>query len=177
MVELVGHHPGLVVLVLGLIVVERLALTSLAPEMLGLALGIVGDDGVGGVEDGLGGPVVLVEDHHPGVGIVLLELEDVADVCATKPVDALVGVTHHAEVAVLLGEPPKQHVLGMVGVLVLVHQHMEESVLVLGEDVWKGTKELDRHHDQIVEIHRRRLEEPLLVEPVHVGDLLVVEAA
>ena len=176
-VELVGHHPRLVVLVLGLVVVDRLALSSFAPEMLGLALGVVGDDGVGGVEDGLGGPVVLVEYHHPGVGIVLLELEDVADVGAAEPVDALVGVADHAEVAVLLGEQPKQHVLGVVGVLVLVDQHMEEPVLVLGEDIGERTEELDRHHDEVVEVHGRRLEEPLLVEPVDVGDLLVVEAA
>jgi len=31
-------------------------------------------------EDGLGGAVVAVEDDDPGVGIVPLELEDVADV-------------------------------------------------------------------------------------------------
>ena len=174
--DLVDHEPGFVVLVLGLEAGDRDTAPLVRPQVLGRALGVVGDDRVGGVEDGLGGSIVLVENDHAGVGVVLLEVGDVADVRAPEPVDRLVGVTDHTEVAMSGGELLDQHVLGAVGVLVLVDQDVAEPLLVLGQDVGKGAEKLDRDHQQIVEVHRRRLEQALLVEAVDVGDLLVIEA-
>ena len=174
--DLVDHVAGLVVLVLGLVAGDGDPASFVRPQVLRGALGVVGDDRVGGVEDGLGGAIVLIEDDHPGVGVVLLEIGDVADVRAPKPVDRLVGVADHTQVAMGGGELLDQDVLGAIGVLVLVDEHVSEALLVLGEDIGKGAEELDRDHQQVVEIHRRRLEQPLLVEPVHVGDLLVIEA-
>ena len=53
------------------------------------------DDGVGGVEDVLGGAVVLLEQDRAGAGVVLLELLDVADRGAAEGVDGLeIGRAH-----------------------------------------------------------------------------------
>ena len=63
----------------------------------------------------------------------------------------------------------------MVGVLVFVHQYIPESVLILIEDWGERSQQLNGHHQQIVEIHGRRLQQPLLVEPIDIGNLLVIE--
>ena len=80
----------LVGLVVGVVADDGLAAALVGPQLLGLAAQVVGDDRVGGVEDGLGRPVVLLEHDHRGVGERLLELEDVADVGASEPIDRVV---------------------------------------------------------------------------------------
>ena len=98
-----GHHEArLGVLVLELAHVHRLALAEVAPELLVLARAVVLDDRVGGREDRLRRAVVLLQLDDLGVGVVLLEVEDVADVGAAEAVDRLVVVADHRQVAVLL---------------------------------------------------------------------------
>ena len=92
LVDLVGDEPGLVVLVVGDVADDALAVAGVGPQLLLLAALVVGDDGVGGGEDGLGGAVVLLQQDRGGVGEVLLEVEDVADARAAEGVDRLVGV-------------------------------------------------------------------------------------
>jgi hypothetical protein len=79
-------------------------------------------------------------------------------------------------VAMLLGEKAHQHVLGVVGVLVLVDQHVLEAVLVSRQDIGMNSEQIDGEHQEVVEIHRRSFDQALLIEPVYVGDLLVIEA-
>jgi hypothetical protein len=90
------------VLVLDLDRAHRLAIAELRPELLRLALAVVRDHGVGRAEDAVRGAVVLLERDRARVGEVALELEDVADVRASKLVDALVRVPDRAHVPVLL---------------------------------------------------------------------------
>ena len=66
--DLAGDPLGLVDLVVGVVADDRVAGALVGPQLLGLAADVVGDDGVGGVEDGLRRPVVLLEQHHRGVG-------------------------------------------------------------------------------------------------------------
>ena len=87
-------------------------------------------DGRGGIENGLGRAVVLLEDHDPGIGVVGLEVEDVFDVGAPPVVDRLIIVSYDTEVVVAGGQKTEQPVLGVVRVLVLVHQEGAEALLV-----------------------------------------------
>ena len=80
--DLRDDQPRLGVLVLDLEDPHGLALPQLAPERLRLALAVVDDHRVGGLEDPVRGAVVLLERDHLHVAEVLLELEDVADVGA-----------------------------------------------------------------------------------------------
>ena len=98
--ELVGHPLGLVGLVLALEPHDLIPATGVGPELLGLAVRIVGDHRVGGIEDRLGGAVVLLQHHHGGVGEGVLELQDVADVGRPEGIDRVVH----------------QHVVGHIGV-------------------------------------------------------------
>ena len=95
---------------------------------------------------------------------------------APEGVDRLVAVAHHRQVAVLGGQQLQQLVLGDVGVLELVHQHVAEALLVGGEHVRVLLEQPHRLQDQVVEVHGVGLGQPPLVEPVGLGGLLLEPA-
>ena len=96
-VDLLRDELGLIVLVVGDVADDLRAIAAVGPQPLRLAVGVAGDDGVRRGQDGLRRPVVLLEQDHPGVGVVGLELQDVADRRAAEGVDRLVGVTDDTE--------------------------------------------------------------------------------
>ena len=136
----------------------------------------------------LGRAVVLLEQDGAGVGVVLLELLDVADRGAAEGVDRLVGVADDDQLARLdpvlgaglLGpadELADQLVLGVVGVLVLVDHDVPEPPAVVLGDVGEGLEHVHRGHDQVVEVHGVGLAQPALVGRVGLGEhLLLVRA-
>src|SRR4051812_15375839 len=174
--DLGGDVAGLGVLVLDLDRADRVALAELRPEVLLLALAVVADDAVRGVEDVLGRAVVLLERDRVRAREVVLELEDVADVGAAEPVDALVRVSHGEQVAVLLGDELEQAVLGVVRVLVLVDQHIVKCLLPLLPCLGEALEHVDGEEEHVVEVDGVRGEEALLVEVVDLRNGLVVEA-
>ena len=87
LLDLRGDEARLALGVHGLVVADGRAGGVGRPEGLVLALGVVLDDGVGRVEDGLRGAVVLFELDDARLGVVLLEVEYVRDVRAAPAVD------------------------------------------------------------------------------------------
>ena len=61
----------------------------------------------------------------------------------------------------------------MVGVLVLVHEHVPEPAAVLVGHLGQRLEDVDGDHDQVVEVHRARGEQPALVLGVGLGEGLV----
>jgi len=169
LLHLAGHELRLGALVVDLHDLDARALPSRRPQVLALALAVVGDHGVGDVEDRLRAAVVLLQANDLGIGVVALELEDVADVGATPRVDALVVVADHGEIAVLAGQEIGEAVLRVVGVLVLVDEHEAERLLVMPEALGEALEQLHRLHEEVVEVHGVHLGVTLLVERVHVG--------
>ena len=96
-VDLPCHEPRLVVLVVGDVADDQLALAGIGPQPLLAAAGVAGDHRVGGVQDVLCRAVVLFQQNRSGIGVVALEVLDVADGRAAERVDGLVGVAHHAQ--------------------------------------------------------------------------------
>ena len=159
---------------------DRLALAQRGPQFLGLAALVVGDDRVRRVQDGLRRTVVLFEHDGLGVREVLFEVLDVADVRAAERVDRLVGVAddgdpgrplpsgcHGVRLGPLprihAGQLPHEHVLRVVGVLVLVDEDVAELVPVVFGDHRAAAQQFDGAHDQVVEVHGVRHGEPVLV--------------
>ncbi len=164
-------------LVLGLDDANRLALAELRPEMLLLALAVLLDHRVRGVEDRVRRAVVLLERDDPGSPEVALELEDVADVGASEAIDALVRITYHHQVLMNTGEQLQQHVLRVVRVLVLVDEDVAERLGPALAGLREALEHLHGQHEHVVEVDGVEVEQLALVEAVHVGDGLVVEAA
>ena len=179
-VDLLGHPGGLVVLVVGDVALDQLAVAGVGPQVLRTPAGVAcAMTGVRRLQDPLGGAVVLLQQDRGGVRVVALELVDVADRRAAEGVDRLVGVADDAQLglrdrAVLRPDQlAHQHVLGVVGVLVLVDQHVPEPAAVVLGDVGEHLQQVHGVHDQVVEVHRVRLAQPLLVELVDLGQHLL----
>ena len=160
---LVGQHPHL----------DRVALAQLGPQRLRDLVAVVPDHGVGGGEDRLRRAVVLLELDDMRVGEVLLEVEDVADIRSAESVDRLRVIADHREIPPLAAQQRQPAVLGMVGVLVLVDQHVAEGLLVALANLGEQLKHVDRAHQQIVEVHRVEPQQLALIELVGVGDGLL----
>ncbi len=169
--ELVGHELGFVDLVVGLEALDGLTHTGVGPQVLRFAAEVVGDDGVGGVEDGLRRAIVLLEEDDGGIGEGVFELEDVAHVGTTEAVHTLVVVAHHGDSSMLSGEAQHEFVLDAVGVLVLVDQQHGEPAAVVAEHVGVFAEQQGGVEQQVVEVHGAGLSETPLVLEVDVGDL------
>jgi hypothetical protein len=86
-------------------------------QRLVLAVPVLPDDRRRRIENDLGGAVIALEFDDHGLGIVVLEIEDVPEVGSAPLVDGLIGIADDAQVAVDVGQPPNQHVLRPVRVL------------------------------------------------------------
>ena len=170
--DLGRHKSGLVGLGVGLPDADSAAGGVLGPERLSLPAPIMGDHGVGRLQNGLGGAVVLLQADDLGRWILLLKVENILDGRAPEPVDALVVVAHHAEVLIAPGQQRGQQVLEVVGVLVLVDQHIAELPLIVGPDLLVLLQQLHGQQDDIVEVQGVGLPQAALVLDVGVGGLL-----
>ena len=162
-------------LVLHLDDLDGIARPELRPQVLRLAVAVVVDHRVRGLEDRVRRAVVLLERDDTSTAEVALEVEDVADVGAAKRIDRLIGVPDGEHVPVLRGEKLEQAVLGVVRVLVLVDEDVAERRLPTLEGFGEPLEHLHREHQHVVEVDRVRGEEPLLVALVHLGDGLIPE--
>ena len=99
-----------------------------------------------------GRAVVALEADHVGAGKILLEAQDVVDLGAAPAIDRLVVVADAADVLAPLGEQPQPEILGDVGVLVLVDQHVAEALVILGEHVLVLAEDPQRLEEQVAEI-------------------------
>ena len=168
----VGDEEGFVFAVGRFVVADERAALALGPELFAFAANVVGDDGAGGFQNDLRGAVVLLEADDAGVGKVLFELEDVADVGAAPGVDALILVADGADVFVLAGEELHELVLRAVGVLVLVDQYILIAALVALADFAGGFEQAHGFEEQVVEVHGVVFAQLVLVGLEDVGDAL-----
>ena len=118
--------------------------------------------------------VVLLQADDGRLRVVALEVEDVADVGGAPGVDRLVGVADDADVGVRWRrQQPREHVLGDVRVLELVDQDVLVALLVRLAHVCVVAQQLDRLHQDVVEVEGVVLGEHRLVALVAAGDDLL----
>ncbi len=165
------HALGLVLLVVAGLHPHRLALAEFAPQPLGVELGIGGDDVVGGAQYGAGGAVVLLQLDHLQRRKILRQALEVVQRGAAPAVDGLVVVADGGEVRARAHQQLEQLVLGGVGVLVFVDQHMAELRLPARAHLGLALQQQQRQADQIIEIHALVGSQPLLVLGHDEGDL------
>ena len=122
------HRLGLVLVVVAGDHLDRVAEAERGPQPLGVQLGVVVDQRVGGSQDGAAGAVVLLELDHLQLRIVVGQAPQVLQGRAAPAVDRLVVVAHRGEAVAFADQFPQQLVLGGVGVLVFVDQEVAQPL-------------------------------------------------
>ena len=87
---------------------------------------------------------------------MLLKGQNILNGGATEAVNGLVVITDHANVLKLVRQQRGEHILGVVGVLVLVHHHIAELVLVQLQHIVILSQQLHGVVDHIVKVHSVR---------------------
>ncbi len=114
------------------------------------------------------------DPHHHVAHLDRLDRPGAVWCCERRPRDqALVAVADDADVAVIRRQRDDDLVLHLVGVLVLVDEHVAEAALVVAEHVGVLAEQLHRVEQQIIEVHRARLQQAGLVLGEHLGDPLL----
>lgn len=139
---------------------------SLRPHGLFWAVGVGGDDAIGGREDRLDGAVVLFQRDACGVRVILFEFQNIAKIRAAECVDGLIRVADNADIAILFGKEREEEVLGVVGVLVFIDMEVPPGFLVPIEDIGTLDKESNNFEDQIIKIDGIMRMEFFLVQDV-----------
>ena len=171
-----GDVGGLLAVVAALEDDEGVALGAVGPEAFAVAVRVVGDDVVGGVEDARGGAVVLLEFDDPGGLKGVLEAEDMSGLGAAPAVDGLVVIADDGEVVVGRGEVDEELVLGGVGVLELVdHEEAPAAAEAFGEGGVLAEDDEDLE-EEVAEVGAALAAELVLVEVVEAGESLGVGA-
>ena len=114
----------------------------------------------GDLQDPTRRAVVLLEADYSAAREVSLEVQDVPEVRAPEPVYGLVGVADDAEVPVAGRELTEEPVLGGVGVLVFVDEHVPPELPVVAEHLRVPREELDRQAQEVVEVEGPERAEP-----------------
>ena len=155
---------------------DRRTFSLVGPELFLFAPYVVADHGVGRIQHVLGGAVILFEANDQRIRINLFKIQNIAYIGAPEAVNGLVVIADDAQVPVLIRQKPHQLELRIVGVLILVHHDIAETVLIRCEHLVMGMKQLHGQHEQIIEIHGVILAEPLLILVIGVRNALVLIA-
>jgi len=184
-IDLFGDEACLVVFGVGHIADQQVAVPGFRPQSLLGPARVLRDHRVRCGEDVLGGAIVLLQHDRGGTREVLGEVEDVADRRPSEGVDRLVGVAHHHQFRRVHHRVPRhgrmgaaeftdQRVLRVVGVLILIDQHVPEPPAVLLTQVGERLQQMDGGHDQVVEIKRVGRHQAALIQPVRLGEDLLI---
>ena len=91
---------------------------------------VVGNDGVGRIQNGLRRAVVLLQPDEARALILVFKIQDVLDRRAAEAIDALVIVTDDADILVPAGQQRGQQILQVVRILILVDEDIAELALM-----------------------------------------------
>ena len=101
---------------------------------------------------------------------MMLEIQNVADVCPTELINRLVIVADHAQIPMRSRQKLDKRKLRRVRILILIHHDIAEPALINVEHLRVQPEQLDSLHQQVVEIHRVVASQPRLVFGVGAGN-------
>ena len=134
------------------------------------------DEAVCCPHDGLCATVVALQFEEFGIGIALLEGQNILDIRSAEGINRLRIISHHANMVLRFGELTHDEVLNMVGVLILIHEDVMEDPLVIPENFRMLAEEQAAVDQQVVKVHRISSLKPrlvVLVEPAHLVEPVV----
>ena len=151
--NLPAYHGSLLLVAVGGEIAQPVALFLLAVYLFGYLPGVVGDKAVGGFHYAPRAAIVAFQLEEPGTFVSVGEVEYIVDIGTTEGIDALRVIAHHANTLFLLRELPDDLLLGVVGVLVLIHKHEIEKVDILPPHVPMVSEEAEGVAQQVVKVH------------------------
>ena len=156
---------------------DLLAGLVLCMERLAETAFIEGDEMRGGGEDMPGGAVIALQPHHGGAGKIVLEAQDVVDFRPAPAIDRLVVIADTGQVLALLRDQPQPEILRDIGILILVHQHVAEAVLVELQNIRILAPQPQAFEQEIAEIGGVERLQALLVERIELARAPMREGA
>ena len=152
--HLAGHSLGFGLLMAVHHHANRRAVTHLRPQGFVVDVGVVGNQRVGGAQYRAGRAVVLLQLDDFQAREILPQGDQVFRPCAPPGVNRLVVVADHGKGGAFGHQQLYQQVLGDVGVLVLIHQHIVDFSPPAGQRFRVTLQEHHGQQNQVVEIHR-----------------------
>jgi hypothetical protein len=133
--DLLGHEVRLVELILGGVEEEPFAFGSDGDQLLGLAELIVLDDRGGRAQNARRRAIVCFQLNDLTVGEVVLELKDIRWISAAPAKDRLIVVADDTNILVLFCEQPREDILRIIGVLILVYHEKAKAIAIEVQDI------------------------------------------
>ncbi len=167
----IHDKAGLVLVIERRVQVEPIAIRAGGPEFLPQPCRVVGDERVGGIEDGAGGAVILLQPLQCSAGKIPLHALHVFHARAAETVDGLIVVADGEQRAMIPYQQAQPCVLQCVRVLELIHQHVPETLAVVAEHIWLITEQLMGAQQEFRKIHQPGARTGLLVGTVDLDRL------
>ena len=144
----------------------------LAEDILANLSFVLANQRVSCLNDELRRTVVLLQFKEArALRVLLLEIEDIVDIGTSETIDALRIVANHTYTTMFLCQLQHNSLLRIVRVLILVDQHIVETLYVLLTDILMLMKQLISLHQQVVEIHGVSLSATLRVPIIYISHL------
>ena len=131
---------------------DRIAGLPLRVQPLRFPREVPRDHGVRDLEDRRRRAIVALHPHDVRAVEIGLEVEDVPDVRSAPSVHRLIVIPHDAQVPVFRGQRLHHPVLGVVRVLVFVHEHVGEAGSVAIPHAVHGLEQAHRLEEEVVEV-------------------------
>ena len=116
--------------------------------------GIVLDNRVGRIDNGLRRAVVLLQFEYLCHRVVAAEVEDILNLSTAERVDTLRIIAHHTDSVVELREAANNQILSIVCILILIDKDILEEVLICRKHLGTISEQNICLQQQIVKIHR-----------------------
>ena len=110
---------------------DFLSLCFFRPEFFCLSARIFLNDRVCKMQNRRGGTIILLQLDRVAARKFRFEGQNIFEICASKAVNALIIISHHTDISVLFGKRINQAKLHIIGVLILVHENIAKTLLIL----------------------------------------------
>ena len=109
-----------------------------------------------------------------GIFKYTFKIQYILNIGASEFVNGLVIISYYTQILILAGQNANQLKLYRIGILILIHHNITESLLVILQNVWLCLQKLHRLHQQIVKIQRIVGAHLFFIFPIHFGNLLLM---
>ena len=110
---------------------DFLSLRFFRPEFFCLSARIFLNDRVRKMQNRRGGTIILLQLDRMTSRKFRLEGEDIFQISTSKTINTLVVISHHTDISILFGKRINQAKLHIIGVLILVHENIAKTLLIL----------------------------------------------